>query len=393
MAETKPGGTRPRNRRELIIAAASRLFYEQGYARVGVSDIAEAVGVGPSALYRHFKGKQLLLHRVVLDHLHPFERVLGARSDDLDAVVRELAATALDHRELGVLWQREARHLPAEDRDELKDQLRVVAGGLADLARSWRPDLAEEDARFRGWCLFSALTSPSYHRVELPRAQFEALLRDVIVTVAGLPPLLSGRGAAIPDADALLLQRGGSSRRRQLLSAATRLFAERGYAAVTTEEIGAEVGIAGPSVYNHFASKQELLDAVITRGSAWLEIDLGRTLVRRPDAAEALRALLWSYITFALDHGGFIDILVGEVGHLPDHERHRARQTQHEYVTEWVALLREVRPELDAATARVLVQATLTLANDMARTGTVRAPEAVRRVGAALMFTSGSEPH
>lgn len=390
MAETRAGGTRPRNRRELITAAASRLFHERGYTRVSVSDIAEAVGVGPSALYRHFAGKQRLLRRVVLDHLHPFERVLSARSDDLDAVVRELAATALDHRELGVLWQREARHLPEGERTELKDQLRVVAGGLAELARASRPDLSEEDARFRGWCLFSALTSPSYHSTELPRGQFEVLLRDVVRTIAGLPPLVSGRRRGIPDADTLLLQRGGASRRRQLLSAATRLFAERGYDAVTTEEIGAEVGISGPSVYNHFASKQELLAAVITRGSAWLEIDLGRTLVREPDPQEALRALLWSYITFALDHGGFIELLVGEVGHLPDHERHRARQTQREYVSEWVSLLREIRPELDAATARVLVQATLTLANDMARTGTVRTPEAVRQVGAALMLTTGT---
>jgi len=389
VAETRTGGARPRNRRELITAAASRLFHERGYTRVGVSDIAEAVGVGPSALYRHFAGKQRLLRRVVLDHLHPFEQVLAARSEDLDAVVRELAATALEHRELGVLWQREARHLPQDERAELKAQLRVVAGGLAALARDRRPDLAEEDARFRGWCLFSALTSPSYHRTELPRAEFEALLRDVVVTITGLPPLVSGRGSRPPDADELLLQRGGASRRRQLLSAATRLFAERGYAAVTTEEIGARVGISGPSVYNHFASKQELLNAVITRGSSWLEIDLGRTLVRVPEPEAALEALLWSYITFALDHGGFIDILVGEVGHLPDHERHRARQTQHEYVTEWVSLLREVRPELDAGAARVLVQATLTLANDMARTGTVRRPEAVRRVGAALMFRAG----
>ncbi|PFG96396.1 TetR family transcriptional regulator [Saccharopolyspora erythraea NRRL 2338] len=378
--------TRPRNRRTQIVAAASELFHARGYPRVGMSDIAEAVGVGPSALYRHFASKQRLLTEVVLEELRPFGEILGrVGTDDLDALVAELATAALDHRRLGVLWQREARHLPAAEREKLKGELRAVAGGLADLARVRRPGLAEEDARFRGWCLFSALTSPSYHQVELPRAEFEGLLRNMVAVVTDQQPMaLASRRTAEPATSPLLARR--ASRRAVLLSAATRLFADNGFTAVTTDDIGAAAGIAGPSVYSHFASKQELLGAVIARGCAWLEIELERTLTATGDAEEALRELLHSYITFAYDHGRFIDILVTEVGHLPDAERHRARQTQHDYVAEWVALLCRVRPDLDRVPARVLVQAALTAANDMARTGTVRDPDAVARVGSALMF-------
>ncbi|MGP4021595.1 TetR/AcrR family transcriptional regulator [Saccharopolyspora sp. 5N708] len=384
---TPARNTRPRNRRAMITAAAADLFYRLGYARVGMSDIAEAVGVGSSALYRHFAGKQQLLTRVVLDELHPFSAITARVADhDLDQVVAQLAAAALDHRQLGVLWQREARHLPEEQRDVLREELRGVASGLAEVARAFRPELTGADARFRAWCMFSVLTSPSYHQVDLSRREFEQLLRAMVVVIGTQPPLrfAARRPAGLDQRSALFA--GRASRRRLLLSAAMRLFSDAGYTKVTTEDVGAAAGIAGPSLYNYFASKQELLGAVITRGNAWLEVELERTLANTPAADDALRELLRSYITFAFDHGGFIDILVSEVNHLPDAERHRARQTQHAYVAEWVGLLCEARPELDPVRSRILVQAALTAANDMARTGSVRDVDALLRVGSALML-------
>ncbi|MFI0465711.1 TetR/AcrR family transcriptional regulator [Saccharopolyspora sp. 5N102] len=385
--------TRPRNRRALITAAAADLFYRLGYARVGMSDIAEAVGVGSSALYRHFAGKQQLLTRVVLDELQPFNAIAAQVADrDLDDVVAQLAAAALDHRQLGVLWQREARHLPAEQRDVLREELRGVATGLAEVARAFRPELTGEDARFRAWCMFSVLTSPSYHQVDLPRRQFEQLLRAMVVVIGTQPPQRFADHHE-PDADQrAALFAGRASRRRLLLAAAMRLFSDAGYTEVTTEDVGAAAGIAGPSLYNYFASKQELLGAVITRGNAWLEVELERTLASTPAADDALRELLSSYIGFAFDHGRFIDILVSEVNHLPDAERHRARQTQHAYVAEWVGLLCEARPGLDPVRARILVQAALTVANDMVRTGSVRDVDALLRIGSALMLDTPVEP-
>lgn len=381
--------TRPRNRRALIIGAASDLLYRRGYDHVSMSDIARAVEVGPSALYRHFTSKQQLLTEVVLDELAPFEELLhGVDRENIDTVLTGLATAALDHRRLGVLWQREARHLPAEQRGELKERLRAIATGLSTLARTHQPQLTEEDARFRGWCLFSTLTSPSYHQADLPRGDFEAMLHRMTAAILDLPPNeFTSRNSERADDDQqppLLARR--VSRRGLLLSAATRLFADNGYAAVTTEDIGTAAGIAGPSVYNHFSSKQEILDTAITRGSAWLELELERILATSPDPAGALRDALYSYISFAYDYGGFIDLLISEVNHLPEPDRHRARLTQHDYIAEWVALLRQVRPALDTNAARVLAQAAVTTANDMSRTGTTRDAQALLRVGMTLML-------
>ena len=71
-------GASRRNRRALILAAAADLFAKHGYAKVGMGDLADAVGIAPSALYRHFTGKQDVLAKVLAAGLAPLhELVLG----------------------------------------------------------------------------------------------------------------------------------------------------------------------------------------------------------------------------------------------------------------------------------------------------------------------------
>lgn len=54
-------------------------------------------------------------------------------------------------------------------------------------------------------------------------------------------------------------------RKNEILDVAGRLFGEKGYAATSTNDILKEIGIARGTLYYHFKSKEEILDALIDR--------------------------------------------------------------------------------------------------------------------------------
>jgi AcrR family transcriptional regulator len=55
----------------------------------------------------------------------------------------------------------------------------------------------------------------------------------------------------------------GREARSELLNAALRVFARRGYSQARVDEIAAEAGYSKGALYWHFASKEELLDALL----------------------------------------------------------------------------------------------------------------------------------
>ena len=57
----------------------------------------------------------------------------------------------------------------------------------------------------------------------------------------------------------------GRERREQLIDIGRRLFAEKGYEAVTVEEIAAAADVSKPVVYEHFGGKEGLYAVVVDR--------------------------------------------------------------------------------------------------------------------------------
>lgn len=60
-------------------------------------------------------------------------------------------------------------------------------------------------------------------------------------------------------------RRGGELTATRILDAAEQLFAERGYAGTTLRDVANRVGVRNPSIYNHFAGKEALYEAVLAR--------------------------------------------------------------------------------------------------------------------------------
>jgi AcrR family transcriptional regulator len=354
-------GTRPRNRRRLIIAAAAELFASKGYAQVSMADVAGAVAVRPSALYRHFSGKDDLLYQATHD-------MLAAVRADVDGLAssRELAETALDHRRIGVLWQRESRHLAPAVRQRLRAAVIDVAAQVAAFVARRRPDLRAADRRLLAWACLDVAISISFQRIKLPRREYTDLLAGIIDRVIDTDLDIDPAAIEVRPAPRDL------DRRDELLTAAARLFARRGYHSVGVDDVAAAVGIAGPSIYHHFATKLDVVVAVMTRGAGQLLDGTDRALAGTRNDTEALDALLGAYISFSLTHNDLMDVLITEVPHLPEPHRSRFRQTQRHYLDQWLDVLGRLHPDRLPAHLRVDLQAALTVINDVARTPHLR---------------------
>ncbi len=156
--------------------------------------------------------------------------------------------------------------------------------------------------------------------------------------------------------------RAKAQRYANLLQAASRLFAERGYPSVSLEDLGAAVGFSGPAVYRHVSSKQALLGAVLVQASENL-LDRGLTVVEQyPGGLERMRALIQAHVAFALANPDVIRVQDREVPHLSEEDFATVRALQRKYIGLWSETLADLRDE-SAEARRLRVQAVFGLLN------------------------------
>ncbi|GAA1850183.1 TetR/AcrR family transcriptional regulator [Pseudonocardia ailaonensis] len=91
-------------------------------------------------------------------------------------------------------------------------------------------------------------------------------------------------------------------RRAQIWAAALELFAARGYEATSMADIAAAVGIRGPSLYKHVASKQELLAAIIAHTMDDLLAAHHAAVAGTADHTEQLRRAVDSHVRYHARH-------------------------------------------------------------------------------------------
>lgn len=85
-------------------------------------------------------------------------------------------------------------------------------------------------------------------------------------------------------------------------AAALELFNSRGYGATTMADIGAAVGVRGPSLYKHVASKQDLLVQIMTSTMQNL-LDLHHTAVATSDdPTDRLRRATEAHVRYHARH-------------------------------------------------------------------------------------------
>ena len=117
----------------------------------------------------------------------------------------------------------------------------------------------------------------------------------------------------------------GSKLRADILAAAAALIEETGSEqSVTLREIARRVGIAAPSIYEHFPSRQAIVYAVIDDCSDQLRAAVEQALDSQADPLDRLRAACAAYLRFASQRPGQYRVLFGRYQHLGERPPGRA---------------------------------------------------------------------
>jgi AcrR family transcriptional regulator len=109
--------------------------------------------------------------------------------------------------------------------------------------------------------------------------------------------------------------------RRRLIATTAREVAEReGWEAVTTRRLSTEIEYSQPVIYKHFASLDEITDAVALEGFAELATALreAREAAGPADAAGAVHAVAHRYARFATDAPALYDAMFSRRSRLPE---------------------------------------------------------------------------
>src|SRR5690606_665901 len=146
--------------------------------------------------------------------------------------------------------------------------------------------------------------------------------------------------------------------REKLLQLAARSFSTQGYKATTIRAIADQVGIEPASIYYHFASKEELVEAVMSHGAESILQHQQEHLDALPPNASAeqrfraavlgqMHAII-KYGDYALAHGRLL-------AQLPDQARERQIERRKQHQLLWSALVADLkkegllRPDVDLA--------------------------------------------
>ncbi|MFJ3610661.1 MULTISPECIES: TetR/AcrR family transcriptional regulator [Streptomyces] len=345
--------TRPRNRRQLIVDAAGRVFSERGYHAASMEDVAARVDITATALYRHFPNKYALFAECAGVMVDGLVAALDEVPSDapLAEVLTAVARITVAHRASGGVYRWEARYLEREDRRRLKTKYDRVVDRVDDAVRREHPF---PDGRLRATAALGAIGSITMHRTSIAQRRAEDLLVKSALGVAASDPGAEGAAPAPVELPARPVPR---TRRDEILAAAVPLFARDGFASVTNGQIARAVGLTPSALYRHYPGKIDVLAAACLQAADLLARGTERSLRGVTAPYDAVVALAATHVAYCFEYTDLNSVAEAELPGLPAEPRRPLVLAQRKHIAVWEHWLRLARPELDSRQARALAHA------------------------------------
>lgn len=158
--------------------------------------------------------------------------------------------------------------------------------------------------------------------------------------------------------------------RDDVVRAAGRLFARRGYHGTSMRDLGEELGLLGSSLYSHVGGKEELLVEVIRRGARMFQSLVDEVLAWEERSTEQLRRLVMGHVRILTGHPDEAAVFLNEARFLSPERRREVVEMRDGYERAFLRVLEggvragELREDLDTRLATIFI---LSLLNSLTR--------------------------
>jgi AcrR family transcriptional regulator len=307
-----------RNQRERLFGAIVALAAERGYEGFTVADVLALSGVSRSAFYELFANKTECLTAAAAELVAPAVAAIesAARRQGVDqartafeaffALLRSQPAAAR-------FWFLEL-HATGEAGEAIADRgVEALATTIEDLDAASR-DLPPDPELVR--TLIAGVRKLIHTRLARDEAaELEALgpqLWEWLESVATPPlPLAVPRRQRVPSTPRFQ----GYTPAERIARAVAALVAEKGYGAMSTDDIAARASISLSTFYAHFADKRDAVLAALEMGGAQVTALAVPSARRAGSWAEGVRALYEAIATYFVAEPEMAELaLVGVYG-------------------------------------------------------------------------------
>lgn len=149
--------------------------------------------------------------------------------------------------------------------------------------------------------------------------------------------------------------------RADVVQAAGRLFAARGYHATSMRQLGKELGLLGSSLYSHVDGKQDLLVEVVQHGAGLFQSAADAAMLTEGSAADRLRALVSGHVDVVLDHIDEVRTFLYEADALDEEHRTQVIEARDRYESAFRKVIADGTRDGSLDTADAVVAAILVL--------------------------------
>lgn len=152
-------------------------------------------------------------------------------------------------------------------------------------------------------------------------------------------------------------QQRSHNRLEAVLDAAAMLFATRGYKSTTMRDIATEAGMQPGSLYYHFASKQELLQAIYEIAVAQAQARLDEAIASREEPRARFEAAVICHTETMLDRDNYARVMTGVLPIDAPEIQEKLTELRDSYEATFRRLIDEIRlpPSVDQNMLRLFI--------------------------------------